>query len=482
MALINEINLMRSLDHENIIKLHEVHETDKSVYLVMELVKGRTLESLIKKRAFIDDHSDFQSMQIIYSILDALKYLAEQGIMHRDLKPSNILIQEGGKVKIVDFGMATEINIPKYIFNKCGTPGYIAPEIFKYDQNKESTAYNDRCDVFSAGCILYYMLFGSPLIKGKKISEILELNKSNSNNFDSFIQVIKQELASFTTRFNKEGLNLILKLLEFDHKKRISANDALKSLYFHSTNVKGSALDSVTIPSLNQQIPGVDSPRLKLHNCNSNNTSLQSVDLSLNATSNEKCVQKDSLFLDLGKCEINGKTETLSIGSGIHSVLQVSERPNGSLHNSSFSPTGKRNVLLEQKAKGQSKSFRTNTVTSPQKKQTVLKAAIFRNMAHTNKDEEDHKGVINFSQMIDRRHSENELPLRKGSEDSGHDSPRGPLDYADDDENEQCDIGDEDSNISSEYERFKESSPTKHTGEVLQKQSGFGNFTARSKI
>jgi len=253
MALINEINIMRSLDHENIIKLYEVHETDKSVYLVMELVKGQTLESLIKKKIFIDDLSGSQSMKMIYSILDALRYLAEQGIMHRDLKPSNILIQDGGKVKIVDFGMATYINTPKYIFTKCGTPGYIAPEIFKYDQNKETTAYNDRCDVFSAGCILYYMLFGSPLIKAKKVSEILELNKSNSNNFDSFIQVIKQELASFTTRFNKEGLNLILKLLEFDHKKRLSANDALKSLYFHSTNVKGSALDSVTIPSLNQQ-------------------------------------------------------------------------------------------------------------------------------------------------------------------------------------------------------------------------------------
>jgi len=150
---------MRAIDHENIIKLHEVHETEKSVYLVIELVKGKTLESLIKQRTFIDDPSGSQAVRMLRSILEALQYLSAEGIMHRDLKPSNILVEDSGKVKIVDFGMATYFNntSTKFIFNKCGTPGYIAPEVFKYDPNREITAYNDRCDVFSAGCVLFYM-------------------------------------------------------------------------------------------------------------------------------------------------------------------------------------------------------------------------------------------------------------------------------------------------------------------------------------
>lgn len=151
----NEIDIMRALDHDNVIKLYEVYETDKSLYLVLELIQGKSLQEVLKKGGFKDNESRVKN--VISSILEALAYLAAKGVMHRDLKPDNILLDKGDKVKIVDFGLATFIDIPEYIFKKCGTPGYIAPEVFKYDVKNSATNYNDRCDVFSAGCIFYFM-------------------------------------------------------------------------------------------------------------------------------------------------------------------------------------------------------------------------------------------------------------------------------------------------------------------------------------
>ena len=155
--MLNEIDIMRCLNHENIIKLYEVFETEKSIYLVLELIQGKSLQEVLKKPTFRDEFSEGKIVNMIKSILDALAYLAAKGIMHRDLKPDNILLGKGDVIKIVDFGLATFIDVPDYIFKKCGTPGYIAPEVFKYDQKNASTNYDDKCDVFSAGCIMFYM-------------------------------------------------------------------------------------------------------------------------------------------------------------------------------------------------------------------------------------------------------------------------------------------------------------------------------------
>ena len=173
----------------------------------------------------------------------------------------------------------------------------------------------------------------------------------------------------------------------------------------------------------------------------------------------------------------------MSIGSGIHSVLKVSETPNNiSRKDSTFSPSSKKHILLEQKSKGQSKSFKINSGT-PKNNQTVYKAAIFRNMCSTTKNEDEEgksdKTVISFSQMIERRHSENQIPRSYKYEESPSASPQGWKNLGSNDDNEEFDTGNEDSHISSDYEKFKESTPKKHTGEVLRKQSGFGNFTAR---
>jgi len=194
---------MRELNHENIIRLYEVHETDKSIYLVMELIQGKPLQDVLRRSTFQEDYSDSRVSGMIYSIIDSLAYIASKGIMHRDLKPANILLDKSGKIKIIDFGLATYIKASDYIFKKCGTPGYIAPEVFEYDEKVPSTFYNDRCDIFSAGCIMYYMLFGKPLIQASDASKALNLNRD----FDDLeiIYLVKKEMTKPASKINKDG-------------------------------------------------------------------------------------------------------------------------------------------------------------------------------------------------------------------------------------------------------------------------------------
>ena len=153
----NEINLFEELRHQNIIQLHEIHETNNFLHLVTDPIQGVSLEDILSRQIFKDEFSDDQIMHVFHEILECAAYIASKGVMHRDLSPKNIVLEKGGRIKLIDIGLATPINLPKYIFSKCGTPGYVAPEVFEYIEGVPSTHYNDRCDVFSVGCIFFYM-------------------------------------------------------------------------------------------------------------------------------------------------------------------------------------------------------------------------------------------------------------------------------------------------------------------------------------
>jgi len=307
-SMLNEIDILRCLSHENIIKLYEVYESEKSIYLVFELIEGKALQDVLDKSFFKVNYSETKVISIIKSILEALVYLSTKGIMHRDLKPDNILIDKNDKVKIVDFGLATFVSLDKYIFKKCGTPGYIAPEVFRYDEDNSDTDYDERCDVFSVGCMLFHMLFGYPLFKGLSISEILQNNRKYTKEFES-IALVKLELKKPYSKISKEGLNLLLELLEFEHKQRIRAEKALQHNYF--IHFKGNESPTKEDePNRSEVICG--SPR-KI-----SDDSSQIMLLSKQNSSNfakEKYEQKDSLYIDVGQPLINGRTDTISLGA-----------------------------------------------------------------------------------------------------------------------------------------------------------------------
>ena len=123
----------------------------------MDLVQGTSLEEIFQRPTFLKEFSIERITSIFYQILDAVAYLASEGIMHRDLKPANILVDKDDRVKIIELGLASYIDVPAYVFKRCGSAGYIAPEVFHYVCDAPSTKYNDRCDVFSIGCILFDM-------------------------------------------------------------------------------------------------------------------------------------------------------------------------------------------------------------------------------------------------------------------------------------------------------------------------------------
>jgi len=373
-SMINEIEIMRVLDHENVIKLYEVYETERSIYLVLELIQGKSLQDTLKKSGFKDNEA--RTINVISSIIDALAYLASKGIMHRDLKPDNILLDKGDKVKIVDFGLATIIDIPEYIFKKCGTPGYIAPEVFKYDQKNPNTNYDDRCDAFSAGCILFYMIFGFLFFDGPNASEILKTNRKFTADFQT-LAAIKDELKSPTSKISKEALDLMVKLLEFDPKHRMTAAQALNHPFLFSV------MQQKLAGSFDVYQNGGYSPAFyDRRNSLAHDGAIQQQIKSGAVNSPQRFGEKDSLYLDYGKPEINGKVDTITSGSHNNSLLltradssNTNSQPNSAA--SSFAKNSQR-----------SGSFKVHN-SGGNNNQSFLKAAIFRNMQQKNSNEEE---------------------------------------------------------------------------------------------
>lgn len=154
-------------------------------------------------------------------ILEALAYMNDKKIMHRDLKPDNMILKykenlEDCTLKLVDFGLATVYDIPEYLFKRCGTPGFVAPEVINAP-SKTNIHYTPKCDVFSAGIIFYILLTERSPFDGKSFREILQKNKQCQIDFKH------PKLKN-----HKLAVDLLRRLCHTEPEKRISAKDALR--------------------------------------------------------------------------------------------------------------------------------------------------------------------------------------------------------------------------------------------------------------
>ncbi|KAL4463189.1 hypothetical protein ABPG74_007190 [Tetrahymena malaccensis] len=230
----NEIMLMRCVKNKNVLKLIDIWESKNSYYLIMPVCYGGSLLDRIAFTKKLEKNPELLMQSKVNPIdsnfiknfmkqmLEAVLNLKQQGILHRDLKPDNILLCSPNQVEpmIIDFGLATFQDVETYIYPKCGTPGYVAPEIINMrDKNQR---YDSQCDVFSLGAIFYFLLSLKPLFLGKVTKETIELNKKCQIDFDC------KELQNID--FNTS--DLLKKLLKVNPSERITPEQALQHPYF----------------------------------------------------------------------------------------------------------------------------------------------------------------------------------------------------------------------------------------------------------
>lgn len=162
--LLKEPRLQAALNHPNIVRMLAAEKEKDVFFMVMEYVKGPTLEKILDKDKTLDcDLALNYVRQIAYGIDHAHK----NKIIHRDLRPSNVLVSEEGTAKITDFGTSAWLNTTPYASTRIGSPPYMAPEQFMGKASYSS-------DIYSIGCIFYEMLIGRPPIFDPDPFKILE--------------------------------------------------------------------------------------------------------------------------------------------------------------------------------------------------------------------------------------------------------------------------------------------------------------------
>ena len=231
-----ETELMKRFNHKNITKILEVFNDEEYMLIIMEYINGGKLFSFGKKRRKLSEKmAKFLFRQIILGI----QHIHSKNVVHRDIKLENLLIDFNNNVKICDFGIGKVLNSENDIlYDKCGTPMYMAPEIILSNENNGYKGF--PVDIWSSGITLYIMLSGSlPFsLRNKnnnKENMAFHSIKDKNNNYlqNQIINVKPKEIENIS----EEARNLLKGLLNKNPSKRLTCSQILNHPWLkHSNN------------------------------------------------------------------------------------------------------------------------------------------------------------------------------------------------------------------------------------------------------
>jgi len=207
-----EVDILKRIQHPNIIAVVEIYETPRYLNLVMELATGGELFDSIVSRG---KYSEKDAARIVQQVASACAYLHSIGIVHRDLKPENLLLETNSpdsRIKIADFGLSKTMEAQSVLQTACGTPGYVAPEVLLGE------GYNQEVDVWSIGVIMYILLCGFPPFYAENNSKLFEKIMEGKFTFPS----------PYWDKISASAKDLIKCLLVVDPKKRYSSKQVVE--------------------------------------------------------------------------------------------------------------------------------------------------------------------------------------------------------------------------------------------------------------
>jgi calcium-dependent protein kinase len=229
-----ELKLLKDVDHTNVVRLFSVYDVPSHMYFVMELCLGGHLGNLLARqpRKYLDET---WAKQLALQLLSAVAHIHSRGIAHRDIKLQNILVDQNtndraAQLKLIDFGYGSRFVGALPMRTKCGTPYTTAPEVIR-------ECYDERCDVWSCGVVLYIMLCGRRPFEALNCSGTLA---------DAGKAAMITNILAGRYHFNhkawqtvsKQGLNFVKGLLHPDYKQRMHSHEALENPWLIDTAIQ----------------------------------------------------------------------------------------------------------------------------------------------------------------------------------------------------------------------------------------------------
>jgi serine/threonine protein kinase len=211
-----EYNILKKARHQNIVRLYESFDTESHIVYVMEVCGGGDLLTYVRRRRKLkEDYAKFLFGQII----KGLQYVHSKGVLHRDIKLDNILLTSEGEVKICDFGVSKLVSSKMQVqTEQCGTPAYIAPEVFRGKGYK-----GFQSDIWSAGVVLYAMLYGTVPFKATNMAELQQ-------------QIINVQCSwGQPNDISPQALAFLKRILEADPVKRLTPEQILADPWMQQT-------------------------------------------------------------------------------------------------------------------------------------------------------------------------------------------------------------------------------------------------------